>query len=239
MISRAIKNLTPLSLRIFLKNRLPARIVGAVATPPASTRDKADNGRRPIQPQCPICGTSLPSAPSQLDIQCTGCGALPHHRKLALAVYAHARLADTQVLVVGSDDVLQLICEGLEKVTFAPDPADVPVDLRSKVDLCIHSYWLQGSKMGPEKSLRSLDALLSPKGKQIFTLDTSCRWHPIQWQRGPHAFLEWLHRGGWAEANVFEPDEVYGGGAGEAFGCSPTIESPATAVILPGSMLRS
>ncbi len=236
MISRAIKNLTPLSLRIFLKNRLPARLVGAVATAPAPTRRKVDNGRKPIQPECPICGTSLPNATSQLDIQCTGCGALPRHRKLALAVYAHAKAADTQVLVIGSDHVLQFICEGLEKVAFAGNPADVPAELRSRVDLCIHSHWLQDSKMGHAKSLRSLDALLSPNGKQIFTLDASRRWHPIQWQRGPQAFLEWLHHKGWAGANVFDPDEVYGAGANEIFECASKLASSASVIHLPKAL---
>jgi hypothetical protein len=233
MIFRAIKNLTPLSLRLILKNRLPARLVSAVAMPPAQTRGKANDLRKPIQHECPICGTSLPNASSQLDIQCTGCGALPRHRKLALAVYAHIKEADTQVLVVGSDDVLRFVCEGFQKVSFALNPADAPEELRSSVDICIHSHWLQDSKMGPEKSLRSLDALLSPQGKQIFTVDTARRWHPAQWQRGPRDFLEWLHRKGWPEAKVFEPNELYGIGANEIFGCATDLGNSATVIHLP------
>jgi hypothetical protein len=233
MISRTIKNLTPLSLRIILKNRLPARVVGALVTPPPQTRRKAANVRQLIQPECPICGTYLPSAASQLDIRCTGCGALSRHRKLALAVYAHVNEADTQILVVGSDDVLRSICEGLDKVSFVMNPADVPAELSSRVDLCIHSQWLQGSKKGPEKSLRSLDALLSPTGKQLFTLDKSWWWHPAQWRRDPQALLGWLHRKGWVHANIFEPEDFYGAEANETFDCATTPKCSATVIHLP------
>jgi len=233
MILRAIKNFTPLSFRIFVKNRLPARLVRVLATPPESNSKKTGDVDKRIEPACPICGTSLPDASSHLDIQCAGCGSLPHHRKLALAVYTHVKEADTQILVIGSDQVLQLICEGFEKVSFASDPATVPAELHSRVDLCIHSQWLQDSRLGPEASLRSLDALLSPKGKQIFTLGPPWKWYQIQWRRNQKAFPAWLQRKGWTEVTVFEPDEVYGTGAADIFQCATKPERSATVIYLP------
>lgn len=221
-ILKSLKQLTPLSARRFLKARLPARlvrlVVGSPTAPSGTTssvlKASAAEGRPLLQgPVCPICGDALASAQSQKYI-CTGCGSSPHHRRLALAIYANAQEPTTYVLVLDPSHKLKAIFDGMGGIFSADRLEQAPPELQGRVDLCVHENWPHASSLGPERTLREIDSWLSSRGIQIFTADVSAKG----WRINETALLRWLRRKGWPSASVFEPEAVYGANARESFG---------------------
>lgn len=237
---RTLKNLTPLTARRFLKHQLPTAIVAAVAT--SAQPGKVGAGgqkpdKRPPSPrhvECPICGTRLCLPEDDQPIQCTGCGSLPRHRRLALAIYAAMNETGPRILVLGSDSVTKAIFEGMSNISSAEDLTALPPGAPLGIDLCVHSYRLAWSPFRVGKVLKAADALLSPKGRQILLIDASSRaWGPMKWRQKKGATIQWLQRKGWPHCSVFEPDALYGKGASEVFGCTAPEDTNELVVTLP------
>lgn len=237
---RTLKYLTPLSARRFLKHRLPTAFVAAVAT--SAQPGKMEPGgpkltKRSSSPrrfECPICGTGLQPQEAQQQIECAGCGSLPHHRRLALAIYAAVNGPGPEILVLGSDTVTKAIFDGISNIAFAEDVDAVRREVPSGVDLCVHSYRLAGNSFRMGKALKAADALLSPKGMQIFAVDAnSGAWRQMRWRQQDRAIIQWLQKKGWPHCSVFEPDAFYGTGAAEAFGCAAPEDADELVIVLP------
>ncbi|MCB5176428.1 hypothetical protein [Microvirga lenta] len=236
-ILRAIKNLIPLSARRSLKERLPTQLVGLIATAPArgasSAQTKASKSK-PIaeKPQCPICGTPFPP-PDEQTTTCAGCGSAPHHRRLALAAYACEPLPNRRVLALGSDPLLKTIFDGMDGIHFAEDLSEVPPELHGRVDLCVHSGFLRNDDPRPEKALKSIDALLSPGGRQVFALGAVAgSWRKLKWRQDEEALVQWLRRKGWLEPLPFEPMSFYGANAAATFGYESPDHNTSEAVVI-------
>jgi hypothetical protein len=103
-----------------------------------------------------------------------------------------------------------------------------------KIDLCIHSGYLDESNGRFEGALESVDALLSFSGKQIFVADAS-RDKPQAGKQQSNVgdLIMWLKQKGWSDASVFDPDEIYGTGAGDLFGCLPKENVTEAILVLP------
>jgi hypothetical protein len=228
-ILRTVKRLVPLSLRLLLKERLPKRIVSLGAAP-VSNRPSQKRIKRDIE--CPLCGTIAPPVYDQGGRPtCTGCGSSDRHRHLALATYANLK-PSASALALGSDPALPVLCEDLDRVVVASDLSRISPN--QKVDLCIHSGYLDESIGRFEDALESVDAVLSFSGKQIFVADAS-RYKPQagKQQSGVGDIIVWLKQKGWSDASVFEPDEFYGTGAGDLFGCLPKENVTETIFVIP------
>jgi hypothetical protein len=242
MMLRTIKNLTPLPVRIFLKERLPKQLVSAVATAPGTSHKSGNAGHRVgavntkhklIKSQCPICGTALACPSGQPEVRCTGCGSSPNQRLLTLAFYAYSD-ADKSILVLGSDSILQSLCDSSKDALWASDLAHVPSGCRTHIDLCIHSPGLRATAMSLEKLLKDTDALLSPQGKQVLTLEGfSASWRLVRWQFKAARFVRWLQQKGWSEVSEFAPDDYYGAGSSDIFSCRATGNLTDAVLVLP------
>ncbi len=237
---RTLKNLTPLAARRFLKHQLPTALVAAIATSAQPSKMGAGGQKlakrlpSPSHVECPICGTALRLSGDAQPIQCTGCGSLPHHRRLALAIYAATNETHQRILVLGSDGVTKAIFEGMSNVSSAEDLTALPPGMPLGIDLCVHSYRLAWNPFRLGKLLRAADALLSPKGRQIFLIDgSSGAWGPIKWRQEEGAIIQWLQTKGWPHCSVFEPEALYGKGASEVFGCTAPEDTIELVVTLP------
>lgn len=235
---RTIKNLTPLSTRRYLKDLLPQAVVAIVGTPTGSRQgqsaklDSRTTRLKPVRRECPVCGTSLPAAEGQAPAKCTGCGSLPGHRRLALAVYASLEDTDLHVLVLGSNPTLRSTVDGMGNITYARDLGTVPPELHSKIDLCIHSHSHPMNLRAFKAVLKGVDALLSPRGRQIFTLDASFGIGAmLNWQWKGTAVMDWLQRNGWPHGHLFEIEKSYGPSAADVF-CCPATESIRDAILI-------
>ncbi len=242
MMLRTLKNFTPFPVRIFLKERLPSQLVGTVTTKPIPSHKQAEPVRgtaapnathRPVKAECPICGTALAPASRKKEIRCTGCGSTSNQRRLALAFYACAE-RDQRILVLGSDPILQSLCNETKNAHWASDLAHVPSEWRTHVHLCIHSPGTQARALPPEKLLRGANAFLSPNGKQIFTPEGfAVSWRIFKWQLRTTYLVRWLQQKGWPEVSEFEPDDHYGAGSSEVFACKATGSLADAVIMLP------
>ena len=249
-ILRAVKNLMPVSLRHILKQRLPkslSSLLAATPSPkPAATASPSSEkaSTSPASPgsrmECPICGTPLLSVNNTKAIKCSRCGSLASHRRLALALYAEAKELNGTVLLLGSETVFRSLSEEIDNAVLATDLKQVPPELHNRIDLCVHSQWLQNGSLSPIKTLRAIDALLSPQGKQIFSVGASSRgWNPVAWNPTLQALTQWLERKGWPSIRAFDPDISFGPGAGKAFACRHSTDLSEAVIILPKAERRS
>ncbi|MBF9195340.1 hypothetical protein I2H36_04760 [Microvirga sp. BT290] len=153
---------------------------------------------------------------------------------MALAIYASMNGPGPEILVLGSDSVTKAIFDGISNIAFAEDLDAVRWEVPSGVDLCVHSYRLAGNSFRMGKVLKAADALLSPKGRQIFAVDAySGAWGPMRWRQQDRAVIQWLQKKGWPHCSAFEPDAFYGTGAAQAFGCAAPEDADELVVVLP------
>lgn len=80
-------------------------------------------------------------------------------------------------------------------------------------------------------AVKDVDTFFAPSGKQIFLTASGKSPRAGKPQSKVCDGIEWLKQKGWLDASVFDPDEFYGKGAGEAFGCLP-VGSDTEAVIV-------
>jgi hypothetical protein len=82
--------------------------------------------------------------------------------------------------------------------------------------------------------LKAIDALLSPRGKQIFDIGPSSKgWGTVAQPRSLEDLTQWFKRKGWPDVSLFNTDTSFGPGAGKVFACRPSNDLSETIVILP------